>query len=196
VGGIGKGTTVAQLEGLTINDILDKMLFPTTYPTFTSPSASISLKNYSSVVKVGVSAPTLDNFTTSFSAGSITLNGVKQNNRSGALIGESSFVYYGNSTANTTLPTTVELGSTSYAYHAEYEAGPQPKDSKGNNYSSPLAAGSVNSSSVSINGTWPWYASTSTATSDNPVIEQSLISWNSSSMSTGNFVLQPSGTLP
>lgn len=198
VGGISKGTTVSQLEGQTIDSIFDQMLFPTTYPTFTAPSASISLKNYSSIVEVGVAAPTASNFTTSFSKGQITLNGSKQNDRSGNLKESSSFIYLGGNTSNTTLPTTVSVGNTSYQYHAEYEAGPQPKDSKGNDYGSPLSAGSVNSSSVTVNGTYPWYASTSSATSSNPVVKQSLVSWNttSGSMSTGNFEVQPSGTLP
>jgi hypothetical protein len=126
------------------------------------------------------------------------LNGSKQNDRSGKLKEDSSFIYWGGNTSNTTLPTTVALGNTSYQYHAEHEEGPQPKDSKGNDYDSPLSAGSVNSSSVTVNGTYPWYASTSTATVSNPVVKQSLVSWNntSGSMSTGNFEVQPSGTLP
>ena len=76
--------------------------------------------------------------------------------------------------------------------------GPQPKDNKGNNYSTPLAAGSVNSSAITLNGTYPWYASTSTASSGAPVVKQALIAWNTSTgaMTTPRFELQPSGTLP
>jgi hypothetical protein len=110
-----------------------------------------------------------------------------------------SFVIFVNGQeSNTTLPTTVTLGNTTYTYKAAYLQGPQPKDNKGNNYSTPLAAGSVNSSAITLNGTYPWYASTSTASSGTPVVKQALIAWNTSTgaMTTPRFELQPSGTLP
>lgn len=198
VGGIAKGTTLEELEGKSFNSILDDLLFPTVYPTFTAPSAGIALKSYSSTQEVGATAPTESNFTTTFNAGAITLNGVKQADRAGALDSENSFIYYGGSVSNTTLPETVALGDTSYQYHAAYGEGAQPKDNKGNDYDSPLAAGSVNSSAVKVNGTYPWYASTSSATEDEPVVKQSLVAWNATAgaMSTGQFTLQASGTLP
>lgn len=198
VGGIAKGTTVADLNGKTYNQLFDDLLFPTVYPIFTAPSATIKLSSYSATQEVGAVAPTTSNFTTSFSAGAITLNGVKQNNRAGAQDTSNSFIYYGGDIANTTLPTTVTLGDTNYQYHAAYTEGPQPKDNKGNNYSTSLAAGSVNSSAVKVNGTYPWFASTSAATAENPVVKQSLVAWNvtAGNMSTGKFTVQPSGTLP
>lgn len=200
VGGIAKGTEVSELEGRTYNEMFDALLFPTVNPTFTAPSASIALKDYASTQEVGADAPTEDNFTTGFNAGAINLIGVKQSNRAGALIADDSFIYYNDSDSadNTNLPAVVALGSTSYKYRAAYAAGPQPKNNKGGDYGSPLAAGSVDSSAVSVNGTYPWFASTNAATSENPVVKQSLVAWNATagSMSTGNFVLQPSGTLP
>lgn len=39
-----------------------------------------------------------------------------------------------------------------YYYRAAYAEGPQPKDSKGNNYSTPLAAGTVDSNKVTVTG--------------------------------------------
>lgn len=197
VGGIAKGTKLSDIEGKTINAIFDDLLFPTVDPTFTAPSASISFNGYAATQEVGAVAPTADKFTTSFSKGQITLNGVKQADRAGALDTSSSFIYYGGDTANTELPTSVALGSTTYQYHAAYAEGPQPKDNKGNDYSSPLAAGSVNSSAVTVNGTYPWFASTGSASAESPVVKQSLVAWNSTvgAMSTGNFTVQPSGTL-
>lgn len=197
VGGIAKGTTLSALEGKSYDAIFDDLLFPTVNPTFTAPSASIKLSGYSATQEVGAVAPTADNFTTGFSAGAITLNGVKQNNRAGAQDTAASFIYHGGDTANTELPTVVALGNTSYQYHAAYAEGPQPKDNKGNDYSTPLAAGSVNSSAVSVNGTYPWFASTAAASADSPVVKQSLVAWNATAgaMSTGKFELQPSGTL-
>lgn len=190
-----KGTTVGQLEGKTYDELFDGILFPTVNPTFSAPSASISLKNYTSTQEVGATAPTSANFTTSFNAGAINLNGSKQANRAGAQDSENSYIYVGNQ--NQELPETVALGNTSYYYHAAYAEGPQPKNNKGVDYSTPLAAGSVNSGAATVNGTYPWFASTATATAENPVVKQSLVAWNTTvgAMSTGNFTVQPSGTL-
>lgn len=195
VGGIAKGTKVSDLEGKTYDEILDDLLFPTVNPTFTSPSATIKLSGYSATQEVGAAAPVESNFTTTFNKGSINLNGVKQNDRAGEIT--ESYIYFGEDVSNTTLPQKVTLGESKYYYHVDYSEGPQPLDNKGNNYSTPLKSGSVNSSAITINGTYPWYASTGSATAENPVVKQSLVAWNTTvgAMSTGNFVLQPSGTL-
>lgn len=123
------------------------------------------------------------------------MNGSKQANRAGAQDSENSYIYVGNQ--NQELPETVALGNTSYYYHAAYAEGPQPKNNKGVDYSTPLAAGSVNSGAATVNGTYPWFASTATATTESPVVKQSLVAWNTTvgAMSTGNFTVQPSGTL-
>ena len=194
-GDFTKGTTVGDLEGKTYNELFDGILFPTVNPTFSSPSASIKLSGYSSIQEVGAAAPAEDNFTVSFNAGSINLNGSKQANRAGAQDLENSYIYIDNQ--NKELPETVTLGNTSYYYHAAYAEGPQPKNNKGVDYSTPLSAGSVNSSAVSVNGTLPWFASTSAATAENPVVKQSLVSWNATvgNMVTPKFEVQPSGTL-
>ena len=197
VGGLAKGTKISSLEGKTYNEMFDDILFPTVNPTFTIPSATITLKNYTSPVEVGSIAPTIDNFTVTYNAGSITLNGVKQANRGGAHDVENSYIYYvynDSSDDNRTLPTTVALGNTSYVYVAEYGEGPQPKNNKGGDYSIPYPAGRVGSPALNVNGTYPWFASTEST----GVVKQSLIAWNSTagSMSTGNFALQPSGTTP
>lgn len=198
VGGIAKGTKVSDLEGKTFAEMFDDLLFPTVNPTFTKPSASIAFKSYSSPQEVGATGPTSANFTTGYNAGEIKLNGVKQANRGGTLNSTNSFIYVNGSSSNKTLPTKVTLGSTTFKYRAAYNEGPQPKNNKGGNYDSPLAAGTVDSSAITLNGTYPWYASTSTATSTNPVVKQSLVAWNTTAgnMSTGQFTVQPSGTLP
>lgn len=198
VGGIAKGTKVSDLEGKTFSEMFDDLLFPTVNPEFTAPTASIAFKSYSSTQEVGATGPTSANFTTGYNAGEIKLNGVKQANRGGALNSTNSFIYVNGSTSNKTLPTKVTLGSTTFKYRAAYNEGPQPKNNKGGNYGSPLAAGTVDSSAITLNGTYPWYASTSSATSANPVVKQSLVAWNvtAGKMSTGQFTVQPSGTLP
>ena len=199
VGGVAKGTKVSDLEGKTYDYLWDELLFPTVNPTFVAPTATIALKSYTATQEVGATGPTAANFTTTFNAGAINLNGAKQADRAGALDSANSFIYVDGNEATTTLPTTVKLGNTTYNYKAAYAQGPQPKDNKGNNYSTPLPAGSVKTTTAAtVNGTYPWYASTAAATSDSPVVKQALISWNTTvgAMTTPRFVVQPSGTLP
>ena len=151
LGGIDAGTTVAQLTGKSYDEIFDTLIFPTVNPTFTAPSASISLKSYQNVQEIGANAPSVANFNVSFNAGAITLAGKKQNNRAGAQDIEASKILYGSSKVES-LPEKVVAGAMDYYYRAAYAEGPQPKDSKGNNYQTPLAAGSVDSGKTTVTG--------------------------------------------
>lgn len=200
LGGFAKGTTISALEGKTYNEMFDDLLFPTVNPTFTAPSASIAFKNYSSTQEVGAVGPTSSNFTTSYSAGEIKLNGTKQANRGGTQDAANSFIYVNGSASNKTLPPNVTLGSTTFKYRAAFAEGPQPKNNKGGDYSTPLAASAVDSSAITLNGTYPWYASTVGVTTSSPVAKQSLVAWNATagSMYTGDtgFTLEASGTVP
>jgi hypothetical protein len=155
--------------------LFDGILFPTVNPTLTPPSASIAWSGYTSTQEVGATGPTANNFTTSYNAGAITLSGKKQNNRGGAQNIANSFIYVNGNAANRTLPSKVTLGNTTFKYRAAYAQGPQPKNNKGNNFDSPLAAGSVDSGAITLNGTYPWYASTQTA---GVLTKQALIAWN------------------
>ena len=190
VGGIAKGTKVSSLEGKTFAEMFDDLLFPTVNPTFTAPSASIAWKNYATVQEVGSTGPTVDNFTVGYNAGAINLNGVKQANRGGSHDTANSFIYVNGDATNKQLPTKLALGSTKFKYRAAFGVGPQPKNNKGGDYSSPLAAGTVDSTEISVNGTYPWYASTATA---GTLTKQSLVSWNTTAgaMSSGEFTVQP-----
>ena len=182
VGGIAKNTKVSDLEGKTYNSILDDLLFPTVYPDYIAPSASITLSNYSNIQEVGNNAPTLNNFITAYNAGQIILNGVTQNTRGG--IGKEHIIYCGDIDA--ALPTKIVEGNVDYVYRVVYEEGPQPKDNKGNNYGTPLESGFVEAS-VRINGTYPWYATT---VEQGVLTKQKLVQW-ASNMSSGEFTLQP-----
>ena len=200
VGGIAKGTTISELEGKTYNEMFDDLLFPTVNPTFTAPSASIAFKSYSSTQEVGTTGPTASNFTVGYNAGAITLNGTKQANRGGAQDTTNSFIYVNGSASNKTLPSKVTLGSTTFKYRAAFAEGPQPKNNKGGDYSTPLAASYVDSSAITLNGTYPWYASTVGVTTSSPVAKQALVAWNATAgkMYTGDngFTLEASGTVP
>lgn len=171
IGGINKGTKVSDLEGSTISQMFDNLLFPEVQPTIQAPSATIHFKDtFSSngVYEVGTTAPIAANFNTSFNRGTCTVVGQADKNRAGNLDSGNSFIYYGGDTSTKTLPAKVTLGTMQYNYHAAYAQGDTLVTSKGNKASvtpNPLLAGSVNSSNLTIFGTYPYYCNGQSASS-------------------------------
>lgn len=171
IGGINKGTKVSDLEGSTISQMFDNLLFPEVQPTIQAPSATIHFKDtFSSngVYEVGTTAPIAANFNTSFDRGTCTVLGQANKNRAGNLDSGNSFIYYGGDTSTKTLPAKVTLGTMQYNYHAAYAQGDTLVTSKGNKASvtpNPLPAGSVNSSNLTIFGTYPYYCNGQSAPS-------------------------------
>ena len=171
IGGINKGTKVSDLEGSTISQMFDNLLFPEVQPTIQNPSATIHFKDtFSSngVYEVGTTAPIAANFNTSFNRGTCTVVGQANKNRAGNLDSGNSFIYYGGNTSTKTLPAKVTLGTMQYNYHAAYAQGDTLVTSKGNKASvtpNPLPAGSVNSSNLTIFGTYPYYCNGQSASS-------------------------------
>lgn len=171
IGGINKGTKVSDLEGSTISQMFDNLLFPEVQPTIQAPSATIHFKDtFSSngVYEVGTTAPIAANFNTSFNRGTCTVVGQANKNRAGNLDSGNSFIYYGGNTSTKTLPAKVALGTMQYNYHAAYAQGDTLVTSKGNKASvtpNPLPAGSVNSSNLTIFGTYPYYCNGQSASS-------------------------------
>lgn len=171
IGGINKGTKVSDLEGSTISQMFDNLLFPEVQPTIQAPSATIHFKDtFSSngVYEVGTTAPIAANFNTSFNRGTCTVVGQADKNRAGNLDSGNSFIYYGGNTSTKTLPAKVTLGTMQYNYHAAYAQGDTLVTSKGNKASvapNPLLAGSVNSSNLTIFGTYPYYCNGQSASS-------------------------------
>ena len=171
IGGINKGTKVSDLEGSTISQMFDNLLFPEVQPTIQAPSATIHFKDtFSSngVYEVGATAPIAANFNTSFNRGTCTVVGQANKNRAGNLDSGNSFIYYGGNTSTKTLPAKVTLGTMQYNYHAAYAQGDTLVTSKGNKASvtpNPLPADSVNSSDLTIFGTYPYYCNGQSASS-------------------------------
>lgn len=171
IGGINKGTKVSDLEGSTISQMFDNLLFPEVQPTIQAPSATIHFKDtFSSngVYEVGATAPIAANFNTSFNRGTCTVVGQADKNRAGNLDSGNSFIYYGGNTSTKTLPAKVTLGTMQYNYHAAYAQGDTLVTSKGNKASvtpNPLPADSVNSSDLTIFGTYPYYCNGQSASS-------------------------------
>lgn len=162
-GGIPAGTTVAQLKNKTFSQLFDELIFPTIIPTFEPPFASLSLKSTSTTPAIqevgttGASVPVAASFNTIYNPGAIKIAGVKKQNRGGDLQANESFIYINYDRTNKTFPTEIPEGTIAYKYSAFYGQGPQPLDSKGNNYQTPLPAGVVDSSAVVINGVYPYF---------------------------------------
>lgn len=163
LGGIPAGTTVAQLKNKTFSQLFDELIFPTVNPTFEAPTASLSLKSTSTTPTIqevgttGASVPVGASFNTIYNPGAIKIAGVKKQNRSGDFKANESFIYINNTPASKNFPTEIPEGSIVYKYRAAYAQGPQPLDNKGNNYQTPLPAGTVDSGAVIINGVYPYF---------------------------------------
>lgn len=163
VGGIPAGTTVAQLKNKTFSQIFDELIFPTINPTFEAPTALLSLRNTSitpiiqEVGTIGASVPVAASFNAMYYPGAIKIAGVKKQNRGGALKANESFIFINNAPATKNFPTEIPEGSIIYKYRAAYAQGPQPLNSKGDNYLTPLSAGIVDSAPVTIYGVYPYF---------------------------------------
>lgn len=151
VGGINSGTTLSQ--GTSFEEIFRNMLNPVENPTFTSPSATISATG----VKLLEKGATLETtITTTFNRGTITPAYGTSGYRSGAALDYA--LNGGSAQATGTFEQTVaETTNDTFQVTVNYAQGEQPKNSAGEDYSSPLAAGSVNSNTITyefVNAMW------------------------------------------
>lgn len=147
VGGIASGVTYEA--GTPLETLWRDLLEPTLYPSFTAPSAAISYgANQYYAVGATVTAMAA---TVSLNRGSITPAYGTSGKRSGEATGYSistsgADTEYSNSGAsgafNIPALTRSTKGNIVVTGTASYAEGEQPKDSKGNNYDSPLPAGS------------------------------------------------------
>jgi hypothetical protein len=143
-------TTQLVPEGTTLTQFVQLLLLQTYYPTYVAPSATLSI-NISSTVECGYQQSAT--LTVSFSRGQIKgdISGgvwdpnAFQNYRSGAV---DYYIINGTNTGTTNTKSlgtyTVTEGTNSFSSTSYYTEGPQPVDSTGTNYETPLAAGSVN----------------------------------------------------
>ena len=166
VGGITIGTTYTA--GTSLESILRDMLAPVLYPTFTNPSASISATG-AKLLETGSTLNTT--ITVSFNQGTINPAYGTSGKRSGAATGYS--LNGGTVQAGNTFSVTVTSAQLTYRATVNYAAGEQPKDSAGNDYSSPLPAGSVNSNTITYEFVDAMYANTSSA---GTMTKQALVS--------------------
>ena len=141
VGGIDSGTTYE--EGTPIETVLNDLLNPTLYPSFTNPSLSLSGSGSHLLETGATQAVTL---TATFNRGSINPAYGTSGYRSGEATGY--ILNGGIEQSGNTWSETVSASNKTFQATANYAAGEQPKDSKGGNYDSPLPAGSKSSGTV------------------------------------------------
>jgi len=186
VGGIEPGTLVSDLKGDTYTDILNQMLFPLIEPLYQDPSFISWTKNGNDLYEVDAN-PAIT-FTAVFDRGTITINDIFQDYRSGVPntyhysgpgwnedISDSSLVHSQLENLDLT------IGIQTWSCYISYNEGGQPIDSYDNSIGIPFPAGNTSSRSLSIEGVYPLYA-TSVST-DDPSVKQSLVS-----MVSGNDV--------
>ena len=154
VGGITSGTTYPADTPL--ETILRNMLNPVAYPALTNPSASLSATG-AKLLETGASLSVT--FTLTLNRGSISPQYTAASPyRSGEA---TQYKFDGEITTNNTFVRTVTSAVTSYYGNIDYAAGVQPKDSVGNNYNSPLPAGTVKSNTISYEFVSALWANTS-----------------------------------
>lgn len=150
VGGIESGTTY-QL-GTSLEDILRDLLDPLQYPTLTDPSATLSSAGTKLLEAGSTASRTL---VLELNRGSINPAYGTDGYRSGLATGYS---LNGGTAVNTgTFTETVSETNNEFQGTVAYAAGPQPKDSKGHDYNSPLPAGSATSNKITyefVNAIW------------------------------------------
>lgn len=162
---VGSGSIQAGAvlpAGLSFTEYV-KLVHQTTFtPTFQNPSLQVWLQN-ASIMLIGTQTTVY--YTANFSRGRIrgvSANGfwdasAKQNDRSGPV---TSYEFPGQTIETDEngytydFQHTVAEGNNAFQVKVNYAEGPQPFDSDGNHFQSPLPAGSKTSSS-NIVGTWP-----------------------------------------
>ena len=162
VGGIDAGTSYPVNTPL--EDIISNLLEPTLYPTLTAPSATLTY-GAGQYYAVGATVTAMS-ATVALNRGSINPAYSTSGFRSGTATGfaiattgaDTEYTDSSESSGSFSVPalTRATKGTIVVTGTASYAAGEQPKDSKGNDYESPLAAGSV-SASKTLTFIQPYY---------------------------------------
>lgn len=144
VGAITAGDTLE--EGTTFTEFVEALLSKTFYPTFTPYSISGSA---GSAVEVGTGTKTVTvNFTRGNIVGDLDSGVWNPSLVQGQVLGAANKYWIDgidNGTSNSaTISKITTLGTNSVDIAVDYDAGAQPKDSKGNDYLTPEPAGTLN----------------------------------------------------
>lgn len=157
VGGIKEGTTAESLNGKSVSDILDLMLFPTyvrslIYPTLSYSQLPTLVEVNSNIIKPELTFTQNDAGEKTTTIETIQLNGIDYTDE----------VYK-------------SLGTYNYTATVQYKAGDYLINNKGETTDQRIEAGSI-STNVSTIATYPWYAGNA-----NQLYKQSLVAFNMNS---------------
>ena len=152
VGGVTQGTTVAQLKGKTLIEIIDAVIFPTSVRDLVYPTLSYSYVSY--LVKVGTSItkPTLT---------FIQNDAGIETSRIDELLFDG---------VEVTSSTYDQLGTYTYKGQVSYEAGEYLVDNKGQITNKRVEAGTLNTT-TSVTTTYPWYAGNTASVSEQQLVQ-------------------------
>jgi hypothetical protein len=149
----------------TFTEMMNRMLYPTLYPSLVNPSNGFSLSQ-AGFQEIGLD--TALNFTASFNRGSINPQYTATSPYRSGL--PNTYNYTGTGVSNnpsTSLSNTetvasyiVPQGYQTWTGSVSYDIGVQPKDSVGVDFNTPLAAGTTSPNTVWINGVYPPFATT------------------------------------
>ena len=177
LGGINAGDTLTEGMGLTA--LFTKLFSKTYYPTFIAPSATFTYTGISQNVECGIIANI--GLTLNLDRGSILGNKVNgiwnptnfQNQRSGIV---NNYTINGTDldlVNNRTLTDYhISQGVNTFTGSVDYNLGPQPLDSLGNNYLTPLESGNI-TKTINVNGYRNAFYGTSI--SETPLMESTEI---------------------
>ena len=167
VGGMPSGTLVSDLSGVqTYDQLFDTILFPTSYPTASGPS--VSLTGASGLKIIGSTFN--GTLVTTANQGSIVLDSVTQGVRSGDVTAANIAGPGGPYTLGVTTPNgiddqaisghTVTVGNQTWTLTATFDQGPMPLDSTGADYPAVRFNGGDKTNSASFEGVYPIFLGT------------------------------------
>lgn len=192
VGGLLAGTI---LTGKTAFEIISAILVPELFGVLTNPSTSISISPSTTLYEIGNTISTLC-VTGTFNQGCINPQYCSTSpKRSGA---PNTYCFSGCQIVGSYLCTTspvikcatayVICASQSWGVCVAYDAGVQPKGSKGTNFNSPLIAGTSNTATATITGIYPYYWGKLTSGS-RPAVTNSLVTGGTKVVAVSTGVL-------
>lgn len=182
-------------EGLSFTDFV-KLLFLATYePTLIAPTYSLSNSVIGSrEIGQSVNVTLTGNFNRGQIRGDIVNGAWNPNSIQAPRAGEaSSFIFEGNSEAtnNVSLLHTVVSGANVFNSSVNYQQGVQPLDSDGNNFNSPLAAGTLSASNNQLVGRYRQFFG---AVASFPTTSSAVRSLSSNFTNTNSFQISISTT--
>lgn len=161
VGGISEGTTFDEVS---YPDMMNMLLYPELFPTLTFPTLTF-VKSGVYLYEIGEAISL--SFTATFDRGSI-IPAYNTNGFRSGLPNRYNYTGEGLTSKNKTELTDVTevydyevlIGIQQWTVSVNYDSGEQPLSNKGNNYYTPLAADTTSLQTISIEGTYPWFATT------------------------------------